>query len=132
MHQQRAATLGKQDAVRWFAGVMLGGCAVNLSDGIAAVRRLPESMAPLWHVAYSNEASARDNGVPSLPTTGSLADRMLVHACFGLAAVCPEVELRAAVDELADTKASADLSEAILRSIAIVRARLDEIVGTSG
>lgn len=109
MTDECAGMLAKQDALRWLAGVTVGACAINsLDDGLTAARKLPETMAPLWHLAYGRSAFA-------CPPIASPSERMLVLTCFVLSAMYPD---------------DSGFPESIRSSIVTVKAGLDEFVGT--
>lgn len=99
------ATNAMVDAVA--ATTLLGGTAfvavIKHDNGATALRRLPTTMDGLWDVAYQRvdmreRLDREEQALRSL----SDADRFLVHACYALAVLCAERDLRAAVHELAN------------------------------
>ncbi|MBE7449199.1 MAG: hypothetical protein HS111_09965 [Kofleriaceae bacterium] len=129
MPKNEGVHLSQREAERWLAGVVLVGFVIDLDEGYESLRRLPATMAELWDVAYRrvDEAARREREL-RLVSAAPPGDRMLVHACYGLATMCQETDLRAAVDDMAERKQDSKFAAAINRSIAVVKAKLDEIL----
>lgn len=126
MTDHRGVSLSENVAGKWLASVCLAACVIDYDDGSAAMRRLPEAMAPLWNRAYGGvEPGCVGTAVPC-PPIASHCERMLVNMCLGLATICTEDVLRAAVNESSAPNVGSTFTDAMHRSFELVNAKLVE------
>lgn len=106
MIEARRLRLAKPTVDQCLVGAVVGACAIDFGDSLAAARELSKTMAPLWDYAYRRNLSESLVSASRSLSTASPCERVLAHACFGLATLCDEEVLRSAVDDLVHADAT--------------------------